>query len=177
MRNKRLSENWALMLPDLSKAYLERQQRPQGTTSPDTSSGPSEGAAVISTAAPSEYDCELDTIDVFNLSTFITLGGRTEDSPSLAEEMVSEGYIVNAPFSPSVAVSIETLELYRWIAHRHPTFTLQTFARITSCLYNVSAVNGCLRNDLLTRALCAFFRSPSSLGNAPLSQLHTAHTS
>lgn len=49
------------------------------------------------------------------------------------------GYLGNVPLNPSIAVSFKTLEMYRRIQLRKPSFSVEAFAKVTCDLYSVSS--------------------------------------
>jgi hypothetical protein len=88
------------------------------------------------TSGPTNLDFNIDIVDVYSLawSAYIP---RSEDSKSPLEALALHGYIGNAPLSPSMAVSIKTLELYRRIRLRKPGFSIEAFAKVICDLYAV----------------------------------------
>ena len=62
---------------------------------------------------------------------------RGEDSKSVAEALMLQGYIGNTPENPTVALSVRTLQLFRHIRLRKPSFSVEAFAQVLCDLYNV----------------------------------------
>lgn len=113
------------MLPYLDKPYLEWGQRSQSRLADkEIMSASAPASASVdednTSSSSSSYDCDIETIDIYELRTSMTLDGRTEDSRSVTEELVSAGCIANVPFKPSAVVSVDTLELYRCPSHQKP---------------------------------------------------------
>lgn len=46
----------------------------------------------------------------------------------------------NGPINPSIAISLKTLDLYRIIRQRKPSFSFEAFAKVLCDLYTVRAV-------------------------------------
>lgn len=76
----------------------------------------------------------LGVVDVYTLDTTTTihLNGR-----SLPEALIYAGYLGATPISPSMAISIRTLELYRCIRLRQPSFSFQAFSKVICDLYGI----------------------------------------
>jgi hypothetical protein len=83
--------------------------------------------------APTEV--EITVIDIYTLSTSVKFS--CEGDQTTASTLAGLGFIGNAPFSPSVAVSIKTLELYRILRRRKPSFSVEGFVKVISDLYMV----------------------------------------
>lgn len=58
-------------------------------------------------------------------------------STSPAVALVLSGYLGTSPLQPDSAISIPTLELYRRIRLRKPSFSPQAFAHVICDLYGV----------------------------------------
>ncbi|KAG1747807.1 uncharacterized protein EDB91DRAFT_1235789 [Suillus paluster] len=76
-----------------------------------------------------EYDFTINTVDIFTLeqSALISCSANSR-SPSIA--LVLQGYMGNAPYSPSYAVSLWTLEHYRILRLHKPSLSIEAFAKI-----------------------------------------------
>ena len=79
---------------------------------------------------------EITAIDIYTLSTSVKFS--CEGDQTTASTLAGLGFIGNAPFHPSVAVSIKTLELYRILRRRKPSFSVEGFVKVISDLYMVS---------------------------------------
>ena len=80
---------------------------------------------------------EMTTIDIYTLSKLIKINVSSTGTDTTASALAQLGFIGNAPFNPSVAVSIKTLELYRVLRRRKPSFSIEAFAKVISDLYLV----------------------------------------
>jgi hypothetical protein len=92
----------------------------------------------LSTDTPSPStptEVEITVIDIYSLSTSVKYS-CIEDQTT-ATTLAGLGFIGNAPFRPSVAVSIKTLELYRILRRRKPSFSVEGFVKVISDLYMV----------------------------------------
>jgi hypothetical protein len=74
-------------------------------------------------------------IDIYTLSTSVKIS--CAEDQTTASTLAGLGFIGNAPFRPSVAVLIKTLELYRILRRRKPSFSVEGFVKVVSDLYMV----------------------------------------
>lgn len=121
LRRDSLNQNWAPLMEALADAYLEWRH----PSTPRTE------------ATPSPYDFTIDVVDIYELTqaAFIT---RSEDSSSAAIALVQAGFLGTSPHSPSLAISLKTLELFRVIRLHRPSFSVEAFAKTICYLYSVS---------------------------------------
>jgi hypothetical protein len=122
-RTQRADANWDPLLPTMAAAYL-RWKYPL----PPTSTSPPHGDPSL--------DFEIVTVDLYSLDStaYIT---RSSDSESPVVDLVLQGFLGNVPLNPSMAVSIKTLELYRRIRMRKPSFSAEAFAKVVCDLYAI----------------------------------------
>ena len=80
-------------------------------------------------------EVEILVIDIYTLSTSIKFS--CPEDQTTASTLASLGFIGNAPFHPSVAVSVKTLELYRILRRRKPSFSVEAFVKVVCDLYMV----------------------------------------
>jgi hypothetical protein len=83
---------------------------------------------------------EIAVIDIYALSTSIKISVSSGGTDTTASALAELGFIGNVPFKPSVAVSIKTLELYRSLRRRKPSFSIEAFAKVISDLYFVGLI-------------------------------------
>ena len=55
--------------------------------------------------------------------------------------LIKAGYLGSAPMHPTVAITLECLELYCQIQCRQATFSLQSICKVLCAIHNVSSVN------------------------------------
>lgn len=142
LRLQRLQENWASVSETLSRAYL-RWAYPTvfDNKHPLPASQHPEPLDLdpLSTAEPSppiSFDFEIDVIDIYTLQSTAII--RCEASVlTVSEALVLSGYVGASPLSPTIAMSLSTLELYRRIRLRKPSFSIEAFAKVICDLYNV----------------------------------------
>ena len=101
------------------------------TTSPpsQTVSGPP------SSTPTSNYDFSLEVLDVYTLNTSVTIPCSEKEMPIQA--LVKHGYLGNTPATPSLAISFRTLELFRCMRLRKPSFSVEAFVKVVCDLYSV----------------------------------------
>jgi hypothetical protein len=125
--------NWASLLPSLVDAYLSWKY-PDFVTTPSSPSSPgplnSDPEVLVS------YDFSITTIDLYTLSTSINVP-RTA-SMTAPEALMFQGYMATSPISPSLAISIKTLELLRVLRMRKASLSVEAYAKVLSDLYGVS---------------------------------------
>ena len=80
-------------------------------------------------------DIEITIIDVYTLATSVKVSSTDEETTASA--LADLGFIGNAPFKPTVAVSMKTLELYRILRRRKPSLSVEAFVKVISDLYLV----------------------------------------
>ncbi|KDQ34014.1 hypothetical protein PLEOSDRAFT_1032013 [Pleurotus ostreatus PC15] len=82
-----------------------------------------------------EYDFSIEVLDIFSLDTIATIKRSSEDSTAAA--IVESGFIPPTPYSPSLLVSVKTLELFRRLRLRKPSFSVEAFAKVVCDFYNM----------------------------------------
>ncbi|KAG1852587.1 hypothetical protein C8R48DRAFT_749778 [Suillus tomentosus] len=98
--------------------------------------GSSLGAAPGHPIATTEYDFEITVLDIFSLMTSATIP-RQADSVSTADALIQYGYLGNVPYSPSIATSLRTLEHFRLLRLRKPSFSVEAFAKVMCDSYGI----------------------------------------
>ncbi|KAG6895202.1 hypothetical protein C0992_002602 [Termitomyces sp. T32_za158] len=121
-RIQRMQQNWEPLMEDLADAYLAWKY-PTDASTPESDFVP-------------EYDYTMTSVDLYTLEMHITVH-CTEASTSLAADIVRHGYLGATPESPSIALSLRTLELYHRIRRRKPSFGIEAFTKVLSDLYMI----------------------------------------
>jgi hypothetical protein len=142
-RLDRTKANWDPILPALAAAYLKWKYPPTSLSdaqrSPPASPVADEGSTPL---ADSVLDFSIDVIDMYTMDKTSYIR-RPNDSKSPAVDLALHGYIGNAPLSPSIAISMKTLELYHRLRLRKPSFSIEAFAKVICDLYSVSTLFCC----------------------------------
>ncbi|KAJ8453532.1 hypothetical protein ONZ45_g19681 [Pleurotus djamor] len=118
--------------------------RPSSQSTPPVNSIPSASDPPISPAAE-DLDFEIQIIDIFSLSTKAVIRRESHDSTAVA--LVRNGYIPPSPFSPSLVIATRTMELFRRLRLRKPSFSVEAFAKVLCDFYNTPYRYG-VRNAL-----------------------------
>ena len=93
----------------------------------------------IPPAEPSEYDFEIDVLDVNSLEINHLVLRR---GLSVAEALVLDGYLGASPEKPTIAVSLAALELYRTLRLVKPSLSVEGFTKFLCHKYCVSKAKG-----------------------------------
>ena len=143
--------NWKPLLPSLTQAYL-RWKYPHVVSSPGTpTTCQDEGLSTD----PISYDFNITTIDLYTLASSMYIP-RTA-SMTAPEALMLQGYVATSPISPSLAISIKTLELFRILRSRKASLSVEAYAKALCDLYGVSA---CLPTSVYTKHYLGALPSP-----------------
>jgi hypothetical protein len=129
-RVTRKHEAWKPLMEDLVAAYLKWKY-----PAPSAAEDDSVTAAPLSPES-SEFNFMAEAVDLYSLATSVVITWPPS-SKSPAIDAVAHGYLSPIPSSPSILVSIPTLELFRRIWLCKPTFSIEAFAKVICDLYSV----------------------------------------
>lgn len=122
-------------MPDVVNTYLQWKYAPapgpapsERSTSPSNASSPTPDTDII---------IDINAIDIYTSQTRLHVR-RADTSLSPCIDLARHGYIGNSPVNPSCGVSIKTLELYRRLRMRKPSFSAEAFAKVICDLHSVS---------------------------------------
>ncbi|KAG1885372.1 hypothetical protein F4604DRAFT_1878101 [Suillus subluteus] len=90
----------------------------------------------MSPHSPSEYDFFIPVVDIFTLDTEASIS-RDADCPSPSTALVRAGYLGHVPHAPSLAFSLRTLEHFRLLRARKPSFSIEAFAKVLCDSYRI----------------------------------------
>ncbi|KAI0739797.1 hypothetical protein C8Q80DRAFT_1222084 [Daedaleopsis nitida] len=123
---QKFDENWPPLLPLLTDAFLRFQYGlPPGV----------DEALPDANADSMDAEETINALDLYTLDTMTTFNIRPDERK--AEALMHTGYIGNAPLVPSVAVSIETLELFRSIRLVKVSMSVDTFTKLLCHYYTI----------------------------------------
>ncbi|KAI0676297.1 hypothetical protein C8Q78DRAFT_960152, partial [Trametes maxima] len=135
-RVRRQHEHWKDLMPSIIEAYLAwRYPSPSAQTS---SPNP-----LASDDNPE--DIEIAVVDIYDLLRTKTIPAPAERS--VAEALVSAGYLCSTPIKPRLAISLQTLELLRCVRLFKPSFSIEAFAKLV-CHYYCLPYRRTYRNAL-----------------------------
>lgn len=140
-RTERLQANWAPRLDEMLEAYLKWKyttspESPPASPTATSASDPHTESRPGSTEPIAGYNFTIEVLDIYTMTSFVDIP-RGEDSKSVAEALMFQGYIGNTPETPTVALSVRTLQLFRHIRLCKPLFSIEAFAWVLCDLYNV----------------------------------------
>lgn len=121
---------------------LRRAEGSEGLTAdlrpPPQQTRPS-GASATRDAPPpardSTYDFNIDVVDMYGLARTAAIQRDATDTTVIA--MASQGYLATTPISPSLAITFNTLEHFRLLRLRKPSFSIEAFAKVLCDSYAV----------------------------------------
>lgn len=131
--------NWEPVMPSVVAAYLQWKYPVPCTTPPQRSTSP------LGTRSPTPDEnagiiLDICAINIYQLGQTRLRVQLADTSVSPSVDLAQHGYICNSPVSPSFAVSVKTLELYRRLRMRKPSFSAEAFAKVICDLHSVSLV-------------------------------------
>ena len=126
LRHQHLQENWMAAKDSAVSAYIDwinvqDSARSQQNPCPAPSNSP--------------HEFNIDIIDIFTLSKTACI--VRDDTSTITEALVRNGYIGSSPESPVLAISIRTLQHYHRLRLRKPSFSIEAFAKVISDSYGV----------------------------------------
>jgi hypothetical protein len=83
----------------------------------------------MSDASETSYDFEIEVLDIYTLQRKAIIP-RNSKSASPAIDLVCAGFLSATPESPSLAVSLKTLELFRSIRLYRASFSIEAFTKV-----------------------------------------------
>ncbi|KAI0363067.1 hypothetical protein BV20DRAFT_1040098 [Pilatotrama ljubarskyi] len=128
-RVRNADANWRPLLPRIVRAYLDWKQGNQ--SSPDQSAACSDE----STLRHSEYDFDIDVLDIYTRTRRVHIT-RSPDQTA-AEALVLHGYLGTTPINPSLAISLNTLELFRCIRLFKASYSTEAFTKLVCYMYYI----------------------------------------
>lgn len=84
------------------------------------------------------FSFDIDIFDIFSTSSQASVS--SDSALSIAEALVSNGYLGSTPVMPSLAISLHTLELLRRIRLFKASFSLEAFAKLVCYYYSVGSM-------------------------------------
>ena len=97
---------------------------------------------------------QIEALDIYSLETSVTIPYTDQELPM--EALVKNGYLGNTPMTPSLAISLKTLELFRRIRLRKSSFSAEAFAKVLCDLYSVCCCSVRFRWLMFTRLISRF---------------------
>ncbi|KAG2360342.1 hypothetical protein BDR07DRAFT_1452022 [Suillus spraguei] len=89
----------------------------------------------ILSAVTCPFDFSINVINIYTLVTTTNIRSAATIETA-AEALVLSGYLGTTPHSPTIAISLSTLELYRRPRLRKPSLSIEAFAKVICDLYH-----------------------------------------
>jgi hypothetical protein len=122
-RLQRFNNAWACIIDELVDEYIGWKYSPETTP-----------------CSPNSWEFSIRVIDIYTLNHETTIYRDSETKATSA--LVRAGYLPASPESPSIAVSLRTLELLYAIRLFKPNFSIEAFAKTVCHLHSVCNLLG-----------------------------------
>ncbi|KAJ2927303.1 hypothetical protein H1R20_g9790, partial [Candolleomyces eurysporus] len=122
-RTTQFNENWG-NVDDLATAFL--QWKDLSSANPNAATAPHHPALPVV-----EFDMEL--VDMFSQERKLHV--CLPDNETIVPHLIVEGYLPTTPINPLVAISLRTLEFYKIVRQRKPSFSVESFTKVLCDLY------------------------------------------
>ncbi|KAH9850690.1 hypothetical protein C2E23DRAFT_734479 [Lenzites betulinus] len=136
-RVQRQDHHWNIVMPRLVDAFVGWRY-PSTPTKPPTAASQHDGIATPSYTTPNAsptFSFDIDVFDIFSTSPQASVS--SDSALSVAEALVANGYLGTTPVTPSLAISLQTLELLRRIRLFKASFSLEAFAKLVCYYYSI----------------------------------------
>lgn len=130
-RKEREERGWDDLVEILTDTYLEYWN------GDDSLASASSQPTTTSPLSTLQYEYTVEVYDIRTLRTELTID-RSPDSTSPAIDLIRHGYIAKTPRKPTVAVSIDTLQLLYRFRQRKASISMEAFAKVVCDYYSVS---------------------------------------
>lgn len=127
----RMHASWEPLFPVLTDLYV-------GWKYTTHTRSPSPMAADPPITPPMDFTFEIEVVDIYTLDTSAKIPCSSEDLPINA--LVRSGYLGNTPTTPTLAISLRTLELFWRIRLRKSSFSVEAFTKVVCDLYSVRSL-------------------------------------
>ncbi|KAL6307294.1 hypothetical protein BKA93DRAFT_815978 [Sparassis latifolia] len=131
LRLERAQANWAPLISSLTDLYLSWCHLP-----PQPCDSPLHHDPEACSQDDEGYSFTIEVIDIYSLVTSVHVP-RTRESRSQAEAIAAQGYLPTTPISPTLAISYKTLELFRRLRLRKPSFSAEAFTKVICDYYAI----------------------------------------
>ncbi|KAJ2933885.1 hypothetical protein H1R20_g3198, partial [Candolleomyces eurysporus] len=116
-RTTQFHENWG-NIDDLASAFLQWKNSSSTLSSANTN----DAGAPLPTI---EFDLEL--VDMFSQQRQLHVS--LPDSKTIVPHLIVQGYLPTSPIKPLAAISLRTLEFYKILRQRKPSFSVESFTK------------------------------------------------
>lgn len=114
------------------------------------------------------YDFDIDVVDMYSLARSAHVQRDATQTTVIA--LAEQGYLASTPVSPTLAITFNTLEHFRLLRLRKPSFSLEAFAKVLCDSYAVCWARArCIINILIMSILASISPAlPHGAANTPL---------
>ncbi|RXW20413.1 hypothetical protein EST38_g5445 [Candolleomyces aberdarensis] len=124
-RTAQFHENWG-NIDDLATAFVQWKSS-SSSTSPDPP------ITTPRQPLPTDVKFDMEVIDMFTRET--TLHVTLPDDETIVPHLIVRGYLPTTPINPLVAISLRTLQFYKVLRQRKPSFSIEAFTKVLCDLY------------------------------------------
>ena len=82
------------------------------------------------------FSFTIELLNIYTLETLVTIPCSGRELP--IQVLVTNGYLGNAPMTPSLVISFRTLELFWRICLHKSSFSVEAFTKVVCDMYSVS---------------------------------------
>ncbi|KAG1785615.1 uncharacterized protein HD556DRAFT_1217094, partial [Suillus plorans] len=111
--------SWRLQLPALTNAYLTWKHN-----------------SSLNVAQTSAHKFQVTAVHVFELDYFHDITQQHEEVANVS--LLHVGLLGCSPTAPTVAISLQCLELYHQLRRRQSSFSIQAFTKVLCAIHNVN---------------------------------------
>jgi hypothetical protein len=84
---------------------------------------------------PLTVDFDISIVDMYSLEHVLSV--QVPNNEAAVSHLMSHGYLSTTPKNPSLAISLRTLEFYKHLRQRKPSFGAEAFVKVLCDLYKV----------------------------------------
>ncbi|RXW18867.1 hypothetical protein EST38_g6987 [Candolleomyces aberdarensis] len=78
----------------------------------------------------------MELIDMFTQETQLNV--TVPDNETIVPHVIAQGYLATTPINPLVAILLQTLEFYKILRERKPSFSVEAFTKVLCDLYEIA---------------------------------------
>lgn len=120
-----MHENWG-SIDNLATAFLQWK---------DLSSNPPSVNTGDAGAPPPTVEFDMELVDMYSQQRKLHVS--LPDSETIVPHLIVRGYLPTTPINPLVAISLRTLEFYKLLRQRKPSFSIESFTKVLCDIYEV----------------------------------------
>ncbi|RXW14344.1 hypothetical protein EST38_g11508 [Candolleomyces aberdarensis] len=122
--NTELQRNWEDQLDTITDQYLKWKSGVSLAEDLTTENG-----------AQLTVDFDISIVDMYSLQRALLV--NVPDDEAAVSHLMARGYLSTTPKNPSLAISLRTLEFYKHLRQRKPSFGVEAFVKVLCDLYKL----------------------------------------